>query len=519
MRKRKRKSGITHTQTKKKHQKGSPVAATYNVPSHRVRITKDPIPVPQINDSAAANDNGKTHVSDVNGVETSKKVNENGLKMILEGRNEQSELDLKLCELKGAMITSEDNVDRLAVPSQEGQVTTGDAFSNGLQMAYVVDPALSSQCIGAKKRKSGSVKRFKKDPVSYTMDDAQNVIATCTMAEPRGVQSPEFLGNNTNCKSQLEDSRKLGTTIARIIKPISYQISISNNVEEVLVAFDAVRLDGTKVTVDNKFLKANNPLLPLQSLSRHHTSATPPLIPKFPTKHRFSSHLSHRLPTTYHPTIRDCTFSTPLPFAPNTTTTREKDLTTQTLLKEELRKVRILLQQNRTETAKRHVKNLISVHPVSQIYSLYSQPSPSSSTKPIFTDTILSVYADSKLPNEAAQIYNLIREDGNFPLLSAFKQFLKSLVSSSQFDKTLEIFAEVVDSGTWVDRFSYRKAIQSVMKLGDLKRGLELMNHMNKCGLNSNGFVYNVLIGGLCKQIVVWCGMVWCGGLKKMILF
>ncbi|KAL2514096.1 Chromo domain-containing protein LHP1 [Forsythia ovata] len=261
MRKRKRKSGITHTQTKKKHQKGSPVAATYNVPSHRVRITKDPIPVPQINDSAAANDNGKTHVSDVNGVETSKKVNENGLKMILEGRNEQSELDLKLCELKGAMITSEDNVDRLAVPSQEGQVTTGDAFSNGLQMAYVVDPALSSQCIGAKKRKSGSVKRFKKDPVSCTMDDAQNAIATCTMAEPRGVQSPEFLGNNTNCKSQLEDSRKLGTTIARIIKPISYQISISNNVEEVLVAFDAVRLDGTKVTVDNKFLKANNPLL------------------------------------------------------------------------------------------------------------------------------------------------------------------------------------------------------------------------------------------------------------------
>ncbi|KAL2499470.1 Pentatricopeptide repeat-containing protein [Abeliophyllum distichum] len=122
--------------------------------------------------------------------------------------------------------------------------------------------------------------------------------------------------------------------------------------------------------------------------------------------------------------------------------------------------------------------------------------------KTLFIDTILSVYAESKLPNKGAQIYNLIREDGNFLSLSAFNQFLKSLVSSSQFDKILEIFANVVDYGIGVDRFSYGKAIQSAVKLRDLKRGLELMNHMKKCGLNPNGFVYNVLIGGLCKQIV-----------------
>ncbi|CAI9769403.1 unnamed protein product [Fraxinus pennsylvanica] len=246
-RKRKRKSSITFTGTKKKHQQRSPVAATYNVPSDSVRIKEGLI----------ANDNGKTHASDVNNVETSKKENKNGLKMVSKGRHKKTELGLKLCELKGAMVISEDYVDRLSVPSQEGQLTTGDAFANGLQMANVIEPALSSQCIGAKKRKSGSVKRFKKGPVSYTMDDAQNG----NLAEPRGVQSPDFLGNNTNGKSQLEDSRKLGTTIAQIIKPISYQISISNNVEEVLVTFDAVRLDGTKVTVDNKFLRANNPLL------------------------------------------------------------------------------------------------------------------------------------------------------------------------------------------------------------------------------------------------------------------
>ncbi|XP_022893258.1 chromo domain protein LHP1-like isoform X2 [Olea europaea var. sylvestris] len=260
MRKRKRRCGITFTSTKKNDQQQSPTAATYNVPSHRVRIKKGPIPFPQINDSGAAIDNGKTRVI-VNRVETSKKVNENGLELLSEGRNEKSEFDLKLCELKGATITSECNMDRLAVPSQVGQVTRGDAFANGLEIADVVEPPLSSQCIGARKRKSGSVKRFKNGPGSYTMDVAPNANATGTLAEPRGVRSPEFMGIITNCKSQLEDSRKLGTTIARIIKPISYQISISNNFEEVLVAFDAVRLDGTKVTVDNKFLKANNPLL------------------------------------------------------------------------------------------------------------------------------------------------------------------------------------------------------------------------------------------------------------------
>ncbi|XP_022863603.1 chromo domain protein LHP1-like isoform X1 [Olea europaea var. sylvestris] len=243
-RKRKRKSSLSFTRTKKKHRQRSPVAATYNVPSQRVRIKE----------GLNANDNGKTHVSVVNNVETSKKVNKNGRKMVWKGRNKKSELGLKLCE-QGAMVISEDNVDRLAVASQEGQVTTGDAFANGLQTADVEEPALSSQCIGAKKRKSGSVKRFKKGPVS------QNANTTCTLAEPSGVQSPDFLGNNMSGKSQLQDSGKLGTTIAQIIKPISYQISISNNVEEVLVAFDAVRLDGTKVTVDNKFLRANNPLL------------------------------------------------------------------------------------------------------------------------------------------------------------------------------------------------------------------------------------------------------------------
>ncbi|CAI9784904.1 unnamed protein product [Fraxinus pennsylvanica] len=112
-------------------------------------------------------------------------------------------------------------MESLAMPSQVGQVTRGDAFVNGLQTADVVESAPSSQCVGAKKRKSGSVNRFKNGQGSYTMDDAQNAIATCSVAEPRGVRSPDFLGKIMNCKSQLEDSRKLASNIATLSIAIS----------------------------------------------------------------------------------------------------------------------------------------------------------------------------------------------------------------------------------------------------------------------------------------------------------
>ncbi|EPS68429.1 heterochromatin protein 1-like protein, partial [Genlisea aurea] len=61
-------------------------------------------------------------------------------------------------------------------------------------------------------------------------------------------------------KKKHEESRNL-CSIIEIIKPISYKVSMTSNVQEVLVAFEALRSDGSKVTVDNKFLKANHPLL------------------------------------------------------------------------------------------------------------------------------------------------------------------------------------------------------------------------------------------------------------------
>ncbi|KAK6143112.1 hypothetical protein DH2020_023460 [Rehmannia glutinosa] len=275
-RKRKRKTGVTHVQTKKKQQhhqpQRSPAAATYNVPSHVIRIAEGPISFPRLNDLSCTNESGEDNVNGIIKAETSRRVNENVARM-REEEKEQSELNLKLCELKGAMVISTEDAERLALTSQEGQLT-GDTLANGLRKTDGVDPVQLGRCTGAKKRKSGSVKRFKKDPASCSVDDAANGVSACASLVPVSVQCPDFLGSNVNCKNKYEDSKSM-CTIIQIVKPISYKASITNNVQDVLVAFEAVSCpvlpqvpsyslfwaDGTKVTVDNKFLKANNPLL------------------------------------------------------------------------------------------------------------------------------------------------------------------------------------------------------------------------------------------------------------------
>ncbi|KAL0374087.1 UNVERIFIED_CONTAM: Chromo domain protein LHP1 [Sesamum radiatum] len=245
-RKRKRKTGVTHVQTKKKQhqqQQRSPAAATYNVPSHVIRIAEEPVSFPRLNDLSSTNESGETNVNGINSVENCKKVIENGARMVsvmTEYEKEQNELDLKICEWKGAMVVSTEDTNRLAITSQEGQLAGGDALANGLRRTDGVDPSQLGRCIGAKKRKSGSVKRFTKDPTSCSMDDALNGDPGCASLVPISIQHPDFLENNSNCKNKYEDSRSM-CTITQIVRPISYKASISNNVQEVLVAFEAVR--------------------------------------------------------------------------------------------------------------------------------------------------------------------------------------------------------------------------------------------------------------------------------------
>ncbi|KAI3713474.1 hypothetical protein L1987_72052 [Smallanthus sonchifolius] len=162
---------------------------------------------------------------------------------------------------------------------------------------------------------------------------------------------------------------------------------------------------------------------------------------------------------------------------------------------EQLRNLHELLQQGQTQTAKNLIKTLITSTTPSDIYTHYTNKSE------FFSSFILSVCAESNFPNEAFDLYMLIRKDGVIPSIASFNLLLQCLVSCGQYGRVLDLFDNVVSSGIRVDKFAFGKAVQSAVKMGDLRRGMELMDYMRNYGrMGVNKFVYNVLMGGLCKE-------------------
>ncbi|KAK1567258.1 hypothetical protein Q3G72_009948 [Acer saccharum] len=185
---------------------------------------------------------------------------------------------------------------------------------------------------------------------------------------------------------------------------------------------------------------------------------------------------------------------TPLSFA--SCLTLCTDSSTHQECEEQVRKLRILLQQQSTATAENLIKTLIlsKTSPFSSpndLFTLFSVSLPS--LKPLFTNMLLSVLSSSKMPVEALQLYSSLRKDGGFPSLASLNLLLDCLVTCHRFE-------DIVDSGFQPDKFTYEKAVQAAVKIGDLKRAREVVDLMKKRGVRPNVFIYNVLIGVLCKE-------------------
>ncbi|KAK8514540.1 hypothetical protein V6N12_057441 [Hibiscus sabdariffa] len=227
-RKRRRKHGGPHTQSKKQT---SSSRATFNA---TVIVSAR---------EGERNGNG-------NNVKRSKRVkgnsSANGSKKIDETKDE-NDYDTKLSELKGVLSSKVANADKLAVRFQEGKASEGDGAVNGLPR--VGEPVLSDRHTGANRRKSGSVKRFKQDSASTGPNLTQNAIRVGYA--------------NTDADMEMVN---LGLTS---------DASVLDNNQDVSVTFLALRSDGKEVMVDNQYLKANNPLL-LINFYEQHLKYSPP---------------------------------------------------------------------------------------------------------------------------------------------------------------------------------------------------------------------------------------------------
>ncbi|KAH1150475.1 hypothetical protein AAZX31_16G074200 [Glycine max] len=179
-------------------------------------------------------------------------------------RNEENDYDPVLSELK-AMTSNGNDADRLAIriPEAKGSGPSGsngqmDAKSKGACM----ETSESDRCRGSKRRKCGSVKRFKKELYANEPANAENPVSM-----PVGTAEPERTrdagsGGNTN-------HARPASNIVNIVKPVGYSASVASGMQDVLVTFVASKSDGTEVMVDNKYLKAFNPLLLINFYEQH----------------------------------------------------------------------------------------------------------------------------------------------------------------------------------------------------------------------------------------------------------
>ncbi|XP_028751317.1 chromo domain-containing protein LHP1-like [Neltuma alba] len=260
-RKRKRKHAVHHTLPKKRQHRSTTsyslrqfsaksVADNHcqSAPANDLSVADLPAhPQPVIfADEVEENGNG-------GGLGKAEPANENrGVNVPKLNFERENDYDPKLTELRATtsfMTTNGVNSNKLAIHIQEA-----NAEMNGQSKVDSMGLNQSGRCRGAKRRKSGSVKRFKKDSYVCEPDDAQNQAIIVGQAWP---EIADFGGNNSH---QMGDA-KTSYNIVKIIKPLSYSASVSSDIPDIIVNFLAMRSDGTEVEVDNKYLKANNPLL------------------------------------------------------------------------------------------------------------------------------------------------------------------------------------------------------------------------------------------------------------------
>ncbi|XP_058000373.1 chromo domain-containing protein LHP1 isoform X3 [Hevea brasiliensis] len=253
-RKRKRKYGGPHNQPRKKLSRSS---AGYSITGVEVDVVDKSLSSAPLNNSshvdppAGSGHEGENN-GDVSNAKTVKKADENGYtngsKQTF-AMKEDNEYDPKLSELRGTISTNDVNADKLAIHFQDDNASRGGGSTNGLHKVDYADSIQNSRRTGAKRRKSGSVKRFKKDldmceslclqssPFFLKPSPLNVSVGSGGATAQLGIENGTLVGTNSSHKPVGVNS----TTITKILKPIGFSASVMDNVQDVLVTFVALR--------------------------------------------------------------------------------------------------------------------------------------------------------------------------------------------------------------------------------------------------------------------------------------
>lgn len=232
-------------QPHQQQQQGSP-AATYDVPSVKLRIIEESLPNVTGNDPTCSKWS-ESNTKSMRNVRKPKHLSNNGSLLVSqrsEKLNETDELNLKLSELKGISSTDRENINGVGINTQEDRSGEGVSPSNGISDVHGQTPVWVNRSGGAKRRKSGTVKRFKKDldpTVSKDVHDATERLASGNgVAAEHRVQNYEPIGNGYGVMNVVDTSKSM-YAITKVIKPIEYSISTINDMQDILVTFLVLR--------------------------------------------------------------------------------------------------------------------------------------------------------------------------------------------------------------------------------------------------------------------------------------
>ncbi|XP_057741797.1 chromo domain-containing protein LHP1-like [Arachis stenosperma] len=171
--------------------------------------------------------------------------------------NEEPDYDPKLSELRSSTANGSD-ADRLAIQFQDPNPSLGDGHGEGQPNGGCMESSQGGGSRGARKRKSGSVKRFNRDLLS---------------GEPLSLQNPagtsEGSAQQVVASNRKVDLPRPSNPIVKILKPVNCLPPIPISTQDVVVSFLAIRADGSEILVDNHYLKRNYPIMLIDFYEQH----------------------------------------------------------------------------------------------------------------------------------------------------------------------------------------------------------------------------------------------------------
>ncbi|XP_024984120.1 chromo domain protein LHP1-like [Cynara cardunculus var. scolymus] len=153
-------------------------------------------------------------------------------------KDERNELDAYLNQLKVASSRNQDSLSDVAIHIHEARPTEGVSPvevrpADGILKVDGTEARRAGPLIGARRRKSFAIKRFKQEPnLGLRNDTLGNTTGDCVVVGQDVIKNTNGLDPNN-----IVDAPPIISEIIKIIKPVNYSTSIVNDTEKVSICF------------------------------------------------------------------------------------------------------------------------------------------------------------------------------------------------------------------------------------------------------------------------------------------